>query len=379
MKNRVFLLFVILFSFKFVLATPGIKIIKNSLCEINNKCDKITLNPVMVWGSEDSTDDMNYFKAPEDIVVDNENRVYIADSSLHCIKVFDENGHFIRQIGRRGQGPGDLLSPLNISINETNVIWVNDFGNRRIQKFTTSGAYLSVFKTPNLYTSNLIITRESKIALLDSFLAEKGKGIILIYNQTGAEIQRIGTHMLPPGIDLPWTGGKHDSVMFSYNIKTQQYYIAYTYSQMIHIFDKNTKLKKCIFYDTPINKLQLAWKPTRNNFDLIKKSNNYSKCVALTVDNDDSIFIVISTRSLKKNEITSMTFIDGRMTYTPGNKGFPVKTDLYRLMVFGADGKILATKQLDVFCDKIYIHNNRIFIIDKIFQKVIYEYQYKIK
>ncbi len=51
---------------------------------------------------------------------------------------------------------------------------------------------------------------------------------------------------------------------------------------------------------------------------------------------------------------------------------------MYGLMVFGADGKILAAKQLDIFCNEIAIYKDRIFMIDTTFAQLIYEYRYKI-
>jgi len=64
--------------------------------------------------------------------------------------------------------------------------------------------------------------------------------------------------------------------------------------------------------------------------------------------------------------------------YVPQDKDYPKKSDLYWLLVFDENGKITAAKELDILCNGIYIHENRIFLVDKVFEKVIYEYTYTI-
>jgi hypothetical protein len=51
------------------------------------------------------------------------------------------------------------------------------------------------------------------------------------------------------------------------------------------------------------------------------------------------------------------------------------KTDLLRLLVFNSTGKVIASADLDVNCDRIYTHGNRLFIIDSFKAMKIYEYK----
>jgi len=79
------------------------------------------------------------FLQPSDVAVSHDHRVYVADGVNQCVKVFDENGKFIRAIGAKGDGPGGLLSPLGIAIGNDGKLYVADSGNHRIQVFTASG------------------------------------------------------------------------------------------------------------------------------------------------------------------------------------------------------------------------------------------------
>lgn len=360
------------------LSAGNIKEVKNPLAEVERVMGKLQLKKIRTWGAENDTGDENYFKAPEDIAVDNNNHVYVVDSSLHCVKVFDEKARFIRKIGRRGQGPGDLLSPLRIAVDEANQIWVNDYGNSRIQTFSHTGVSLSIFKTSNLFYSKLIIPSESEVALLDRDAAGRGRGIVTVLNRSGAKASAIGIDILPPQIDRPFFGGKYDSHVISFDKGKKQYYVAYTCSQMIHKFRDDGKHISTIFYDTPVNSLRLAWDSKKKNYDLLNKPKQYSECVDAAVDSKSRLFIIITARLPKNNEKTSMLLVDGRIRYKPQAKNYPDKTDMYWFLVFAGSGRIIAAKALEVFCSGLYIHKDRIFILDKIFEKVIHEYRYAV-
>ena len=379
MKRNKALLILIFFAYNLLLLSDSdVKIVKNSLSEIKSKSGRISLKLVRTWGDND--EDGYYFKTPTDIAVDSKNCIYIVDSALHIINVFDSNGQFIRKIGKRGQGPSDLLTPLRIGIDTNNTILVWEIGNRRIQTFSETGTSLYNLKIPLIITSNIILPSADKIALYDYYSAKNGEGIIRVIDEKGVIIKKIGINMMPPKVNLPWKGGKYDSHEISYNNKTRIYYVTYKYSQMIQLFKETGVLITCIFYDTPINRLELSWRQKKRNYEIIEKKKYYSECVDLDIDDNGLLFIVTSTRLPKKNERTSMAFYPGgTITYRPGSKNYPEKTDMYQLMVYGTDGKILAAKQLNVFCSGIYIHKNRIFIIDKTFAQAIYEYQYNIK
>ena len=145
---------------------------------------------------------------------------------------------------------------------------------------------------------------------------------------------------------------------------------------MIHTFRETGEHISTIFYDTPMNTLKLSWVPQKKNFDLLKKPKYYSECVGMAVDSKERIFIIITARLPEENEKTSIVFVDGKIRYKPKYKKYPKETDLYWLLVFNRVGKIIAVKPLDIFCSGLYVHNNHLFIVDKIFEKVIHEYRY---
>ncbi|MCP4213395.1 MAG: hypothetical protein GY765_02010, partial [bacterium] len=43
--------------------------------------------------------------------------------------------------------------------------------------------------------------------------------------------------------------------------------------------------------------------------------------------------------------------------------------------VFSPEGKVIASKQLNVFCDKIYVHGDQLFIVDTYMGMKIHQYK----
>jgi hypothetical protein len=81
------------------------------------------------------------FSQIRDIAVDNEERIYILDVKEGHLKVFDRKGVYIKTIGKKGQGPGELEYPLSVFITGQNGIMINDIRNRRLAFFSKGGRF----------------------------------------------------------------------------------------------------------------------------------------------------------------------------------------------------------------------------------------------
>jgi hypothetical protein len=62
----------------------------------------------------DPTKESAYFPRGGVLSVDNEGNLYIADFGNGRVQMFDKNGKFVRQIGRKGQGPGEYSFPSRV-------------------------------------------------------------------------------------------------------------------------------------------------------------------------------------------------------------------------------------------------------------------------
>lgn len=78
-----------------------------------------------------------------------ENKFYIFDRVGKKILAFDNNGHYICNIGNLGHAPGEYTNPMDFIIDEdNNVIKVYDIGQSKILSFNYSGQFLSEQKFP---------------------------------------------------------------------------------------------------------------------------------------------------------------------------------------------------------------------------------------
>lgn len=88
----------------------------------------------------------DYFGRIEGYAVDTEGNIYIADSMVQTIKVFNKEGKYIRSIGQRGRGPGEFMAISGVFISNK-FIYALDPMQFRISKFSLNGRLEDTFLT----------------------------------------------------------------------------------------------------------------------------------------------------------------------------------------------------------------------------------------
>ncbi len=81
---------------------------------------------------------------PTDLAIDSTGRIYVADRFNNRVQVFDANGMFLFAFGRSGFGDGEFNEPRQLTVASNGEIFVAD-GTRRIQRFTSTGQFVSAF------------------------------------------------------------------------------------------------------------------------------------------------------------------------------------------------------------------------------------------
>lgn len=61
--------------------------------------------------------------------------VYVVDSSVPTVYVFSASGDFVTSIGRKGEGPGEFITPSGIFVGENDSLFVFDVNLRRLSVF----------------------------------------------------------------------------------------------------------------------------------------------------------------------------------------------------------------------------------------------------
>ncbi len=162
MKNKSFILPTMVFLWMiFIFASPaqqkarwkgtiekidGVTVVKNPKKPMYGS-DVFHLEEELSIGEEGKGDEY-IFSEIRDIAVDAEDKIYVLDRRECHVKVFDKSGKYVKTIGNKGQGPGEMSSSSSLQITPQNEIAVNDSSARKIHFFTLDGKFLrAVFQT----------------------------------------------------------------------------------------------------------------------------------------------------------------------------------------------------------------------------------------
>ena len=101
--------------------------------------EKITFKENLSLGVEEG-EEFLVFHSALDVEIDPESNIYVLDSRNHRLLKFDKLGNFIRETGRKGEGPGEFRNPSEIALSSSGEIWVLD-GSAFIHIFSAKGKY----------------------------------------------------------------------------------------------------------------------------------------------------------------------------------------------------------------------------------------------
>jgi streptogramin lyase len=95
---------------------------------------------LLQWGGHGA--EPGQFSRPQNLAVDKNDHIWVADACNHRIQCFDADGRLLKFWGREGSRPGELYYPYDIQIIPDGTLLVCEFGNNRIQRFTRDGKSL---------------------------------------------------------------------------------------------------------------------------------------------------------------------------------------------------------------------------------------------
>jgi DNA-binding beta-propeller fold protein YncE len=121
------------------------------------------------------------FLRPRALAMDDQERLYVADSCNHRIQVFDTQGKLLRSWGTRGDGPGQMSYPFDLAIGPDGYLYVCEYGNARVQKFTLDGQPRGLWGGPG---------REPGRLNNPWALAVDGRGAVSVIDSNNHRVQR---------------------------------------------------------------------------------------------------------------------------------------------------------------------------------------------
>jgi DNA-binding beta-propeller fold protein YncE len=85
---------------------------------------------------------------PRALAMDDQERIYVADSCNHRIQIFDTQGNVLANWGEHGTEPGQLSYPYDVCFGPDGALYVCEYGNQRVQKLSKDGESLGIWGRP---------------------------------------------------------------------------------------------------------------------------------------------------------------------------------------------------------------------------------------
>ena len=114
-----------------------------------------------------------FFLSPQHLAFDSENNVYVTDLGNSRVQKFDSTGNFLTEWGNRGSSDGEFGHPTGIAVSDE-FVFVVDNKNHNIQKFTLDGEFVSkwggfgkdngFFKSPR----GITVSDDESVSVVDS-------------------------------------------------------------------------------------------------------------------------------------------------------------------------------------------------------------------
>ncbi|NIM11500.1 MAG: 6-bladed beta-propeller [Candidatus Aminicenantes bacterium] len=372
-------------------------LVHNTLQEIEACKGKLHLKLIRIWGGDEEEDENKFFKTPKSIAVDADKSVYICDWHNNCIRVFDYSGKYFRTIGRKGRGPGDVFGPYSIAFSPNGNLVVNESAGRRIQWFNPEGKSKKIVKIKG-FTKWIGITSKNELAVYNHQKTFYSRKLVSIYDNNGKVIRKIGKYHDKSKSFL--TSEKlHFSIDANDNV-----YAANMHTPVIRKYSHDGRLIIAITFDPPFGESVEIFLNSKGdgivrkeekqdmNVDVREKKSgvtiHYNKrkgkirwrvgvTGGIAIDSKKRIYIVTLRRRPTEKEMMA-TAISGTINginRSRVNYNIVENIDYYRLLVFNSVGKIVAEAQMSTLCEGIYIHDNRIFVIDGLRNQRILEYE----
>ena len=145
-------------------------------------------NPDAVYGEKN--ENLQFYKPGFIAYNPYDKNVYIVDRGNNRIIIIDENGRYVGEFGRKGQGPVEFNRPESVAFCKNGDILISDDGNARIQILDRDYNYINGFKTRHLgfMSPNIAVDEDFRIYLLKA----DDVSLMGVFDKKGKEIHGFG-------------------------------------------------------------------------------------------------------------------------------------------------------------------------------------------
>ena len=333
---------------------------------------KVEIEFVQKIGDFDTEDDNYLLFHPKDVARDKSGNIYVLDAGNYRIQKYDSNGKFISTFGRKGEGPGEIMTPVSIEIDSNDKLHLADLGNNRIQVYNLDGKAAEQFKSKTpifnfhlLASGNIIVNRtQSKAAAASTEeelkeLLEMELYLLEIYDKSGNLLLEFGkekkyddyiTQLL--GNVCIYTSDKQDNI-----------YVAFLYQNRIEKYSPEGKLLFCA--DRKLNYPE-------NNKVKVKQYLEKGKPETIFVLNIISVNLQID----RKGRLWIATFIK-QPDVEGQTENDEQQSDIIQFEIFNSKGILLGCIPYPVsgITEFKRIYGDRMYFVDSQKEMCVYEYK----
>jgi DNA-binding beta-propeller fold protein YncE len=172
------------------------------------------------------------FDSPTGIAVDGSGNVLVADTGNGRIEKFSPTGAFLSIIGTKGSGQGQFAQPNGIATDRVGNIYVADAGNHRVLKLKSDGTFIAEWKGPELGfygPRHIAIGPDNSIYVVD-----QGNDRIVKFNPDGEVLASWGSKG-------NGAGEFNDPTSVAVDPATNKIYVADPRNKWIQVFDSAGK------------------------------------------------------------------------------------------------------------------------------------------
>jgi 6-bladed beta-propeller len=301
--------------------------------------DSVKLEPEQSFGTQTDWESL-FYDSYKDFDIGPKGNIFVSNIRQHNIYKFSLKGKLICQFGQKGQGPGDLYHPSNISILDNKYIIVGEYATtRRISVFDLNGKFIKILKA-NRNVFSTIALKNNRIAYMthSKRTPKTVKMEVFIKNiNNGKEIKIIAITI--PNKNYIRTG-KHGVIMFENQMG--DLIINRTYDGNLIVGASNTPDITIYSLDgEPIRSFKLNMKPIEVTSSYIQQFKNN-----LIADGKENNHLNSFQKLIQKTQF---------------EKYFAKHLPFYRYFIPDSQGNILVFKWFNCVSDcpkKIQVYSN---------------------
>jgi len=230
----------------FAIILCGIIIVCNSMPEVAQDTQLIMKS---TFPDMESELEGEFLVNPSDVIFHNSQYI-VADGMDARVKIFTDMGRFVREIGRSGQGPGEMIAVFDIALNkDNNIIYTTDASSGRINSYTIDGEYISTIRG---FSSFNQIEYNSGRIYAGSF-SSATKSLFKIYDISGEFVKNFGEQFVEKINESKYARNLYSNKLLSYGDAIYAFYGYIPYYEMYDVdgmLEKRVLLNVDFFSDT---------------------------------------------------------------------------------------------------------------------------------